>query len=117
LVNDFLGALAEKRVGDAIALLSDAVTGGVEPHLFALLAISKVRAVLLLRFAPKMEVALKEQFGEDDLAYLKELSGTKGANLNSEVLAELIGALLEMPRAPMPQIPLELALYRLFGER
>ncbi|MGC9602834.1 MAG: DNA polymerase III subunit gamma/tau [Minisyncoccia bacterium] len=116
LVNDFLRALAQSQAGDAIALLSDAVASGVEPHVFVLLTIIKVRAVLLLRFAPKMEGALKEQFGEDDLAYLKELAGTKGERLNSEVLAELIGALLEMPRSPMPQIPLELALYRLFGE-
>ena len=94
-----------------------AVEGGVEPNVFALLVIVKVRAVLLLRFAPKMEATLKEQFSEDDMTYLKELASAKGVAINSEVLAELIGALTKMPRAPMPQIPLELALYRLFGQQ
>jgi DNA polymerase-3 subunit gamma/tau len=114
LVHEFLEALALRQVGDAVALLSRAAEGGVEPQVFALLVILKVRAVLLLRFAPKMESALKEQLSEDDLTYLKELAGTKGAAINSEVLAGLIGALTQMPRAPIPQIPLELALYRLF---
>ncbi|HEY5383350.1 MAG TPA: DNA polymerase III subunit gamma/tau [Candidatus Paceibacterota bacterium] len=115
LVNEFLEALALKQAGEAVALLGRAAEGGVEPSVFALLVILKVRAVLLLRFAPKMEETLKEQFSEDDVAYLKELAGAKGAAINSEVLAGIIGALVQMPRAPVPQIPLELALYRLLG--
>ena len=114
LVNEFLEALALRQAGEAVALISKASIAGVEPSVFTLLAITKVRAVLLLRFAPSMEPTLKEQFGDDDLLYLKDLAGAKGAAINAEVLAGLIGALVEMPRAPIPQIPLELALYKLF---
>jgi GAF domain-containing protein len=66
----------------------------------------------LLRFAPKLEAELSGQFSEDDLALLKELAGKEGAAINSALLSELITALLETSRAPLPQIPLELALYR-----
>jgi len=117
LVNQFLEDLALKQAGEGVALLTRAAASGVEPQVFALLAVLKVRAVLLLRFAPNMEASLKEQFGEDDLLYIKDLAGAKGAAINSEVLAALITALIEIPRAPIPQIPLELALYRLFSEQ
>lgn len=111
-VNAFLLALAQKNIEDALAVLHAATDSGAEPKVFCLLAIAKVRGVLLLRFAPKMEAELAEQFGTDDLALLKELSTKDGAHINAALLAELLTALIETNRAPLPQIPLELALYR-----
>jgi len=81
----------------------------------ALLAVTKVRAVLLLRFAPKLKKELAEQFGEDDLELLEHLAGKEGAAINAALLSELLTALIETPRAPIAQIPLELALYRALG--
>lgn len=115
LVNDFLTALVEKKVEAAITVFHKALSGGAEPGVFVLLVMAKVRGVLLMRYAPKMETVLGEQFGEDDLKLIKELSGQKGAAINSAVLAELITALLEMNRAPVPAVPLELALYKVLG--
>lgn len=111
-VNNFLKAMAAKDIGDAVGQFHTALLSGSEAKTFILLALAKVRAVLLLRFAPKLEVELSGQFSEDDLALLKELAGKDGAAINSALLSELITALLETSRAPMPQIPLELALYR-----
>jgi len=116
LVNDFLGALSEKKIGDALQLVSQALVGGTDVKMFTLLAIAKIRGVLLLRFAPEMEKEVASQFAEDDLSFLKKLSGKEGAALNAALLSELIGALLEMSRAPLPQIPLELAILRVFGQ-
>src|SRR3989338_1288582 len=65
LINDFLRALADKNIERAIESFHSGVSGGVEPKIFALLAVAKVRGVLLLRFAPKLERDLAEQFGED----------------------------------------------------
>jgi DNA polymerase-3 subunit gamma/tau len=115
LVNEFLQALAQKSIEKAIQTFHAALKGGVEPKLFTLLAVTKVRAVLLLRFAPKVEAEIAEQFGGDDLVVLKELAGKEGAHINSSVLSELLTALIEVNRAPLPQIPLELALYRALG--
>src|SRR3989338_7251213 len=112
-VHDFLHALADKNTEKAIGAFHEAVTNGSEPRVFLLLAITKVRGVLLMRYAPKLEKELAEQFGGDDLAILKELAGAKGAAINSSVLAELLTAYIETSRAPYPAIPLELALYRL----
>ena len=112
LVNAFLQALAAKDISAAIEAFHNASHNGSEPKVFALLAIAKVRAVLLLRFAPKLKKELESQFGEDDLKILESLAGKEGVAINAALLAELLTALIEMNRAPLPQIPLELALYR-----
>ncbi|HEV8666860.1 MAG TPA: DNA polymerase III subunit gamma/tau [Candidatus Paceibacterota bacterium] len=114
-VNEFLEALALKQPGEAIAKFHEAIAAGSGAQVFIMLAMQKVRGVLLLRFLPKAADTLAEQFSIDDIAYLKELSGTKGAAINAEVLAQLITAYIETARAPLPQVPLELALYRLFA--
>ncbi len=111
-LNAFLEALSAKNIGDALSTLSAAVEAGVEPQTFLLLALTRVRAVLLLRYAPKMEGELALQFGADDVEILKKLATASGAAINSALLSELITAYIEMNRAPVPQIPLELALYR-----
>lgn len=114
VVNSFLEALAEKKTEDAITVFHKAIEGGVGADIFLLLVIAKIRGILLIRFAPKMEAELALQFGEDDLKLLKRLA-KEGAAIHSQTLSELITALLEMNRAPIPAIPLELALYRMLG--
>lgn len=116
LVNAFLQSLSDKKIEAALDVFHTATGGGTEPKVFALLAVTKVRAVLLLRFAPKLKEELEGQFGGDDLAFLQNLSKT-GLAINAALLAELLTALIEMNRAPLPQIPLELALYRALGEQ
>jgi DNA polymerase-3 subunit gamma/tau len=114
LVNEFLEAVALKQPGEAIAAFHRALAAGSQAPVFIMLLMQKVRAILLLRFLPKADAGLVEQFGADDVGYLKDLSGPKGAAINAEVLAQLISAYVETARAPLPQVPLELALYRLF---
>ena len=115
LVNEFLEAVALKQPGEAIGKFHQAIAGGSQPAAFIMLAMQKVRGVLLLRFQPSAASALTEQFGADDMLYLKDLAGAKGAAINAEVLAQLITAYVETARAPLPQVPLELVLYRLFA--
>lgn len=113
-VNDFLQALAARDVSVAITCFHTALAGGAEPKVFLLLAVARVRSVLLLRFAPNLKKELSEQFSESDMEVLAILAGKEGVAINSALLAELITAFLETTRAPIPAIPLELALYRLF---
>ncbi len=114
LTNQFLQALGQKNIAGALEAFHTAITGGSEPSVFILLAITRMRAILLLRFAPGMKKELQEQFSEEDMQILETLAGKEGAALNAQLLAELITALLETRRAPIPQLPLELALYRVF---
>lgn len=111
LVNEFLEALSKKDIDAAMAAFHAAIEGGAEAKVFALLAIAKARGVLLLRFAPKLGKKLEGEYGPDDFAFLQKLA-KEGPALNAAVLAELLGAQIEMNRAPLPQLSLELALYR-----
>lgn len=115
LVNAFLSALGEKKIDQALKVFNESISGGVEPRVFILLVITKVRSILLMRYAPTLEKDMAAQFGEDDGKVLKNLAGAAGASINSAVLAELISAYIETGRAVHPAVPLELALYRLFG--
>ncbi len=117
LLNHFIAALAQKNAAQAIEAFHASLKEGAEAHLFVLLAVAQVRAILLMRFAPAMKKELTEQFSEDDLALIEKLAGKEGAGVNSQTLYELLGALLETARSPIPAIPLELALYRLFEEK
>ena len=115
LVNGFLRSLAKKDLAGAIKVFHKATAEGAEPKTFILLVLVKIRGVLLLRFAPKLDGELSEQFGEDDTRLLKELAGKEGSAINANLLAELITAYMETARAPLPELPLELALYRAVG--
>lgn len=115
LLNAFISSLSEKKIDTALASLKEASEGGVEVQTFLLLVLNKIRTILLLRYAPKMEKELTEQYGSDEIEFLKKLSGKDGAAINSTLLSLLITAYLEMSRAPLPMIPLELALYRALG--
>ena len=117
-VNAFLTALSGKNIEEALSVFHTCVKSGVEASLFLMLGISRIRGVLLLRYGgAKAKQSVIEQFGEEDTARLEALAGKDGAAINSAVLAECITAYLEMGRAPIPELPLELALYRLFTER
>jgi len=112
-VNDFLSAFARRDVDAALKSFHEAIQAGSDAKTFTLLSITKVRGILLLRFAPSLADELSEQFGPDDVAFLKKLSGQDGAAINATALSELLTALIEMSRAPISSIPLELALMRI----
>lgn len=115
-VNQFLEALAVKDTASALTHFHKALKGGAGAKVFTLLLLAKVRGILLLRFAPTMKGELAEQFSHEDIAFLSELAGAKGTAINANLLSELITAYLEMSRAPIPAIPLELALYRALAD-
>jgi DNA polymerase III subunit gamma/tau len=117
LVNEFLQALGQKNITRALEVFHQALSSGSEADVFILLALTKARAVLLLRFAPSLKGELQEQFSEDDMKILERLVGKEGGAINAQLLAELITASLETRRAPIPQLPLELALYRVFESK
>ncbi len=107
-----LKSLAAKDIAKALGVFHRALGQGIEARVFVLLLVNAVRAVLLLRFAPELKSELTAQWGEDALKEFSVLAGKDGQALNAGLLAELITALLETHRSPVPAIPFELALYR-----
>ncbi len=116
VVNTFLACIASKDIEGALSTFHTALKAGIEARVFVLLTVTKVRSILLLRFAPTLQKEMHSQYSSTDLEFLQKMSGKEGASIHSKLLAELITTLLETSRAPEPAIPLELALYRIFSE-
>ena len=113
LVNQFVSSIAEKNFEKGLQALNQAVKDSADMGVFAKLILHKVRVILLLRFSKEMEKKFKDEFSENDFKFLKDLSGGKNSNINSEALKELIGACPQIKSAYISQLPLELFLLKL----
>lgn len=114
-VNDFLEALGEGKLADALEVLHEIEAAGNDISIFLELAISKIRRVLLLRFAPELKEGLVATETPEEVQFLETFAKNKTA-INSKILSELLGAQKEMKNAATPSLPIELALIRTFGQ-
>lgn len=89
----------------------------IDMKVFLKMLLSKMRAVLLLRYAPSMEVTIKDEFPPDDMKLIHELAVSKERRVNSQVLSEFIRASHEIGWSVIPSLPLELALIRVTSEK
>ncbi|MBI5005267.1 MAG: DNA polymerase III subunit gamma/tau [Candidatus Lloydbacteria bacterium] len=117
LVNDFVQAVAEKDASVGIGAARKAASAGIDMKLYVHLILQKLRAALLLRFAPDMKEAILEELTAEDFAFVERLAKDKTAALNSAVLSELITAYQSVGKFVIPELPLELALIRIAGEK
>jgi DNA polymerase-3 subunit gamma/tau len=116
LVNDLIRSIVQSDIKAALGAVSKAVEGDVDMKVFLKLLLHKVRSIMLLKYAPDMEEDIKGQFSEEDLLFLKEMSGEKENKITSQVLIELLEAYTATGRAYIPQLPLELALVKIIKQ-
>jgi DNA polymerase-3 subunit gamma/tau len=119
LVNSLLSAISKNDLEEGIRTISNAVAENMDVKLFAKLLILKFRMVIVLRYAPKLEDEMKGDLSTEDLEFLKSLviDGGKEAKLNSKSLAILLDAYANISNAFIPELPLELALVKIFEEK
>ncbi len=120
LVNNFIKAISNKRLEDALEVVGNIVSQNLDIKTFMKLVLHKIRVVLLLKYAKETEDRFKEQFVKEDFDFLKELSQSdenKGSGINSNVLYELLGAYDAISRSYIQQLPIELALIKLLKEQ
>lgn len=77
---------------------------------FQKLLLERVRAVLLLKIAPKHAAHIREQFGNEDAKRLEAIASAPECAINSKVLLALLEAYKQTPHAYIAQLPLELAI-------
>lgn len=109
LVNDVVCAVAESDTGKGLDALRQAGEQNIDMELFAKLILHKLRAILLLRFAPDMKATLAENFTDTDLQFL-EKQAKKAKTVNSKTLEHFIVGMQQVRYAAITQLPLELAL-------
>ena len=116
LIRDVVSALAESNLPAVLALVREAGGAGGDLKFFAELILRRLRFILLLRYAPETEEFIRDELSEEDLATTQELARRSGTPINSTLLAALLSAVDAIPRAAIPELPLELALVKLLGQ-
>lgn len=108
LIRELLYSIAKKDADSALLAVQKAVSGNTDPRVLTKLLIHRMRAVLLLRYAPDVAESLGNEFEEADLELAKRLS--KEAGVNSGTLRALLDAYSQMAYSALPHLPLELAV-------
>ena len=121
LVHALIAALAAGERGAALASIEKAAKADADMKLFLELVLEALRATLLLRYAPELREALTEELGADEFTALEKFAQpdvrlTK-SNIGGITHATMLAFLTAAERiryAPIPALPLELAVLELF---
>ena len=113
-IHTLIGALAAADRGKALMAIEHAAKADVDMRLFLELVLEALRATLLIRYAPDLRTELEAELGPDEFSSLEKFAKEKGIT-HSTLLAFLTAA-ERIRYAPIPALPLELAVLELFPE-
>lgn len=115
MVRQLLSGLAKRDAAAALAAMQQAIAENMDARTLCKLLIHRMRAILLLRYAPDLADALAHELTEADLALARDLA--KEPPVNSEMLRALLEAYGRMAYAAVPHLPLELAIIDVAGKK
>ncbi|MDO8231611.1 MAG: DNA polymerase III subunit gamma/tau [bacterium] len=113
-VHALISALAMTDRNKALTAIEQAAKAGVDMKLFLELVLETLRATLLMRYAPDLRASLQSELGADDFAALETFAKEKG--ITPAALLAFLNAADRIRYAPIPALPLELAVLELFPE-
>lgn len=113
-VRALIAALAAGERGAALSAIESAAAGSADIRLFLELVLGALRAVLLIRHAPDLRASLESELGADEYAALEKVAKEKG--ITHATLLAFLTASERIRYAPIPALPLELAVLELFPE-
>ncbi len=105
-----LTALHNKDTNGALTALAEAVAMHADMKLFARLILESIRAVMLLRHQPQKEDLLLEAFSPEMKETIALFAHDKASPLNSHLLLRFLTATEQIAYAPLPHLPLEIAV-------
>ncbi|MBI3572062.1 DNA polymerase III subunit gamma/tau [Candidatus Kaiserbacteria bacterium] len=120
LVHALINALAAGERGKALAAIENAANSGADMRLFLELTLEALRAVLLIRYAPDLRASLEQELGADEFTALEKFAKGSGLPAQAGITHATLLAFLEASEriryAPIPTLPLELAVLELFPD-
>ncbi len=111
-VNALLSTLALGERGRALLAIENTSKESVDMKIYLELVLEALRATLLIRYAPELKTSLSEELGTDEFNVLEGFAKEKGIT-HSTMLA-FLNAAERIRYAPIPALPLELAVLELF---
>lgn len=117
IVHDVIRALKDQDLEKGIGAIRIAGDNNVDMDIFLKLITHKLRLVFLMRFDAGWKKRVEDEYVEDEVKFLSEMSEAVGKTLSSSVLLEMLEAHDQMRFASVPELPLELALMRVLEEK
>lgn len=111
-VHALISALAQGERGKALEAIENAAKSSIDMKLFLELVLEALRATLLIRYAPELRASLSEELGADEFAVLEKFAKEKG--ITHTTMLAFLNAAERIRYAPIPALPLELAVLELF---
>ncbi len=111
-VHALITALAKGERGGALSAIEKAAKADTDMKLFLELVLEALRATLLLRYAPELRASLESDLGADEFATLEKFAAEKG--ITHTAMLAFLNAADRIRYAPIPALPLELAVLELF---
>jgi len=124
-VHALISALALGERGKALTAIEQADKASADMKLFLELVLEALRATLLIRHAPDLHASLQSELGADEFAVLEKLASAEGgkgkglpaqAGITHATMLAFLTATERIRYAPIPALPLELAVMELFQE-
>ena len=116
LVNRVLRSIDSGDVALGLAAIRKANADHIDTKVYLKMILARLRAVLMLRYAPETEKEFTEEFTPDDLQFIKTLAMSPEKRINSHVLAEFLDVSRLLGFSVIHSLPMELALIRTAGE-
>jgi len=119
-VHALINALAEGDKNKALSAIEKAAKADVDMRLFLELVLEALRATLLIRYAPDLHKELEAELGADEFSVLEKFAKPNDGHTMSIITHTTLLAFLTASEriryAPIPALPLELAVLELFPE-
>lgn len=118
LVRQLVTAIADDDLEQALKTVNQAVSEGKDVRTFVKLAIHLVRSVMLAGYAVDLKKTILTEVGSEEAKLIEEIIADK-VKLKKfpQVLRQLLAAYLETYQSAVPELPLELALIELLGDK
>ncbi len=113
-VHALVAALAAGQRGAALVAVEDAAKSGADMKLFLELLLGSLRSTLLLRYAPELRASLQSELGADEFSALETFANGQG--ITHAVMLAFLTAADRIRYAPIPALPLELAVLEALPE-
>ncbi len=113
IINDFIRSLTDKDIKKGLVAVRTAAENNIDPKVFLKLILRSVRFILLLRYAPGMEMDIKTDVSEETFTFLKSVAEKKDSSISADTLRTLLLAYTEAGKTAIPELPLELALIKI----
>jgi DNA polymerase-3 subunit gamma/tau len=111
-VHALISALARGERGAALTAIEKAAKAGADMRLFLELVLEALRTALLIRYAPELRIELGAEVGADEFSALEAVAKEKG--ITHATMLAFLTASERIRYAPIPALPLELAVLELF---